>query len=53
MKVHISLVGNDKMRISWITDDLVQSTVEYGTTAGFKPGTSATGNYSCKKLIIL
>ncbi|WOG89508.1 hypothetical protein DCAR_0208746 [Daucus carota subsp. sativus] len=51
-QVHISLVGNDKMRISWITDDLVESTVEYGTSAGFKAGTSATGTYSTYKYAV-
>lgn len=45
-QVHISLVGNDKMRISWITEDLVPSTVEYGTSTGFNSGLSATGTYS-------
>lgn len=49
MKVHISLVGNDKMRISWITEDLVPSTVDYGTSAGFKNGVSATGTNSTYK----
>ncbi|KAL3532076.1 hypothetical protein ACH5RR_005597 [Cinchona calisaya] len=33
-QVHISLVGQDKMRISWITDDPSPATVEYGTSSG-------------------
>lgn len=34
-QVHISLVGKDKMRVSWITDDKETETmVEYGTKAG-------------------
>ncbi|KAK4432550.1 Purple acid phosphatase 22 [Sesamum alatum] len=42
-QVHISLVGEEHMRISWITKDRkVQSLVEYGTTAG-KYDESAVG----------
>ncbi|PSR98505.1 Purple acid phosphatase [Actinidia chinensis var. chinensis] len=33
-QVHISLVGNDKMRISWITEDNTPTTVRYGTSPG-------------------
>ncbi|XP_019186162.1 PREDICTED: probable purple acid phosphatase 20 [Ipomoea nil] len=34
-QVHISMVGNDKMRISWITEDSgTPATVEYGTSPG-------------------
>lgn len=34
-QVHISLVGKDKMRVSWITEDKETETmVEYGTKAG-------------------
>lgn len=42
LQVHISQVGNDKMRISWITTDPSPSTVEYGTSSG-SYGFSATG----------
>ncbi|KAK1375766.1 Purple acid phosphatase [Heracleum sosnowskyi] len=48
-QVHISLEGNDKMRISWITEDLVPSTVDYGTSSGFQSGLSATGTFSTYK----
>jgi hypothetical protein len=34
-QVHISLVGKDKMRVSWITEDKeTKSVVEYGTKSG-------------------
>ncbi|KAJ8899556.1 hypothetical protein K2173_018530 [Erythroxylum novogranatense] len=34
-QVHISLVGSDGMRVSWVTDDKqVESIVEYGTQSG-------------------
>nr|GMD44443.1 probable purple acid phosphatase 20 [Ipomoea batatas] len=34
-QVHISMVGNDKMRISWITEDSgTPATVDYGTSPG-------------------
>ncbi|TKY53080.1 Purple acid phosphatase 22 [Spatholobus suberectus] len=34
-QVHISLVGNDHMRVSWITEDKhTKSAVDYGTTKG-------------------
>ncbi|GLJ56117.1 hypothetical protein SUGI_1204640 [Cryptomeria japonica] len=43
-QVHISLVGSDHMRVSWITEDFdVPSLVEYGTSPG-KYTSSATGN---------
>ncbi|KAL6595511.1 hypothetical protein ACP70R_047851 [Stipagrostis hirtigluma subsp. patula] len=42
-QVHISMVGPDKMRVSWITDDDAPAIVEYGTTPGQYPF-SATGN---------
>ncbi|KAL5206084.1 hypothetical protein ABZP36_034293 [Zizania latifolia] len=42
-QVHISAVGSDKMRVSWITDDDAPATVEYGRTSGQYPF-SATGN---------
>jgi acid phosphatase type 7 len=37
------VVGPDKMRVTWITDDDTPATVEYGTTPGEYPF-SATGN---------
>ncbi|XP_051130185.1 purple acid phosphatase 22-like [Andrographis paniculata] len=43
-QVHISLVGKDGMRISWITkDDKVKSVVDYGTSPG-KYTATATGD---------
>ncbi|XP_038881275.1 probable purple acid phosphatase 20 [Benincasa hispida] len=33
-QVHISLVGVDKMRITWITEDSAPSVVEYSTSPG-------------------
>ncbi|KAL5545876.1 hypothetical protein UlMin_005563 [Ulmus minor] len=42
-QVHISLVGEDKMRISWITSDSAPATVEYGTAPGAYAN-SATGS---------
>ena len=33
-QVHISLVGADKMRITWITEDSAPALVEYGTSPG-------------------
>ncbi|KAL8263352.1 hypothetical protein R6Q59_024701 [Mikania micrantha] len=33
-QVHISLVGKDRMRISWITDEHTPATVNYGTSPG-------------------
>ncbi|CAF2111346.1 hypothetical protein Bca4012_095078 [Brassica carinata] len=44
-QVHISLVGPDKMRISWITKNSVMPTVVYGTTSGKYEG-SANGTSS-------
>ncbi|CAN1772071.1 Probable purple acid phosphatase 20 [Linum perenne] len=41
-QVHISMVGADKMRITWITDDPTPATVDYGTSPGNYPN-SATG----------
>ncbi|KAG2614891.1 probable purple acid phosphatase 20 [Panicum virgatum] len=42
-QVHISMVGPDKMRVTWITDDEAPAIVEYGTTSGNYP-LSATGS---------
>ncbi|KAG1369667.1 Purple acid phosphatase 18 [Cocos nucifera] len=44
-QVHVSIVGSDKMRVTWITDDDAPSTVEYGTSSGQYPY-SATGSSS-------
>lgn len=33
-QVHVSIVGEDKMRISWITKEKAPSKVEYGTSSG-------------------
>ncbi|KAL6998072.1 putative purple acid phosphatase 20 [Sarracenia purpurea var. burkii] len=44
-QVHISLVGKDKMRISWITDDDAPATVRYGTSPGVY-GFSTSGTTS-------
>ncbi|KAL5710657.1 putative purple acid phosphatase 20 [Ranunculus cassubicifolius] len=47
-QVHISMVGQDKMRITWITDDQTPATVEYGTTSGSNQF-SVSGNTSSYK----
>ncbi|XP_073003800.1 purple acid phosphatase 22-like [Typha latifolia] len=45
-QVHISAVGLDHMRISWVTDDTyMPSLVEYGKVSG-KYDTSATGGHT-------
>ncbi|GMP84521.1 hypothetical protein CsSME_00038019 [Camellia sinensis var. sinensis] len=49
-QVHISMVGNDQMRISWITDDAnTPATVSYGTSPGnyafSAKGTSSSYRY--------
>ncbi|XP_062168219.1 probable purple acid phosphatase 20 isoform X2 [Alnus glutinosa] len=44
-QVHISSVGEDKMRISWITDSSTPATVDYGTSPGVY-SLSATGSTS-------
>ncbi|XP_076956479.1 putative purple acid phosphatase 20 [Bidens hawaiensis] len=44
-QVHISLAGEDKIRISWITDDDTPPTVYYGTSSG-KYDRSANGTIS-------
>uniref|UniRef100_K3Y7X5 Purple acid phosphatase n=1 Tax=Setaria italica TaxID=4555 RepID=K3Y7X5_SETIT len=43
LMVHISMVGPDKMRVTWITQDDAPAIVEYGTTSGSYP-LSATGS---------
>ncbi|KAK9985787.1 hypothetical protein SO802_030738 [Lithocarpus litseifolius] len=50
-QVHISSVGEDKMRISWITDSSTPATVEYTTTSGAQ-GTSVTGTTSSYDYLI-
>ncbi|GLT89966.1 hypothetical protein SLE2022_079210 [Rubroshorea leprosula] len=47
-QVHISLVGPDKMRISWITKSDATAIVEYGTSPGESKfsATGATTSYS-------
>lgn len=47
-QVHTSLVGNDKMRISWITNDLAPPTLEYGKSPGVYQN-SVTGNTTSYK----
>ncbi|TVU26888.1 hypothetical protein EJB05_29459, partial [Eragrostis curvula] len=42
-QVHISMVGLDKMRVSWITKHDAPAIVEYGTTSG-QYTSSATGD---------
>ncbi|PON42462.1 Acid phosphatase [Parasponia andersonii] len=44
-QVHISLVGEDKMRISWITKDSAPATVDYGLSPGVN-GYSSSGTTS-------
>ncbi|KAK2997665.1 hypothetical protein RJ639_025003 [Escallonia herrerae] len=51
-QVHISMVGEDKMRISWITDDPTPATVRYGTSAGAANGISANGSTSSYKYLL-
>ncbi|KAM7264659.1 hypothetical protein ACFE04_002342 [Oxalis oulophora] len=50
-QVHISVIGEDKMRISWITDDPAPATVNYGTSPGVYPN-SATGPTSSYKYVL-
>ncbi|GKU98356.1 hypothetical protein SLEP1_g11370 [Rubroshorea leprosula] len=50
-QVHISLVGVDQMRISWITDDEASATVEYGTSSG-KYEFSATGTNNSYRYLL-
>ncbi|XP_068473464.1 purple acid phosphatase 22-like [Phaseolus vulgaris] len=45
-QVHISLVGKEKMRVSWITEEKhAESVVEYGTEAG-KYSAKSTGEHT-------
>ncbi|KAI4300455.1 hypothetical protein L6164_033832 [Bauhinia variegata] len=51
-QVHISQVGQDKMRISWITDSSsTPATVKYGTSSG-SYGFSATGTTSSYRYLL-
>ncbi|OVA05988.1 Phosphoesterase domain [Macleaya cordata] len=50
-QVHISLVGQDKMRISWITIDETPAIVKYGTTKGVY-NLSATGTTNSYEYLI-
>uniref|UniRef100_A0A0D3HIB6 Purple acid phosphatase n=1 Tax=Oryza barthii TaxID=65489 RepID=A0A0D3HIB6_9ORYZ len=47
-QVHISAVGSDKMRVTWITGGDAPATLEYGTTSGQYPfsATGSTNTYS-------
>ncbi|KAL9239311.1 hypothetical protein vseg_013646 [Gypsophila vaccaria] len=49
-QVHVSIVGNDKMRISWITQETVPSKIDYGTSPGVYDS-SAEGSVSSYKYI--
>ncbi|KAK3018466.1 hypothetical protein RJ639_004126 [Escallonia herrerae] len=51
-QVHISMVGEDKMRISWITDDPTPATVRYGTSGAAANGISANGSTSSYKYLL-
>ncbi|PKU68066.1 probable purple acid phosphatase 20 [Dendrobium catenatum] len=44
-QVHISMVGTNKMRVMWITEDDALATVDYGLQEG-KYGESSTGSTS-------
>ncbi|XP_057549566.1 purple acid phosphatase 22-like [Amaranthus tricolor] len=48
-QVHVSLVGKDQMRITWITQGMAPSIVEYGTNSGeydtFAKGDHKTYHY--------
>ncbi|PIA28311.1 hypothetical protein AQUCO_07200160v1 [Aquilegia coerulea] len=50
-QVHISVVGQDKMRITWITEDETPATVDYGTTQGSNEF-SATGTTSSYRYLV-
>ncbi|CAL4982390.1 unnamed protein product [Urochloa decumbens] len=51
LQVHISMVGPDKMRVTWITSDDAPATVEYGTTSGQYPF-SSTGNTTTYSFVL-
>ncbi|KAI4378675.1 hypothetical protein MLD38_016121 [Melastoma candidum] len=50
-QVHISLVGTDKIRVSWITAGTAPSTVHYGTSPGSYNG-SARGRSSTYEYLV-
>lgn len=51
MQVHISLVGEDKIRVSWITQSESAATVNYGTSPGdYK--FSATGDTTSYRYLL-
>lgn len=50
-QVHISLVGSNKMRVTWITAKDAPSVVDYGTSAG-DYAYSATGSSSSYSYIL-
>ncbi|KAL6870951.1 hypothetical protein ACP4OV_014799 [Aristida adscensionis] len=50
-QVHISMVGPDKMRVSWITDDDAPAIVEYGTAPG-QYTSSATGSTTTYRYVL-
>ncbi|KAL7617972.1 probable purple acid phosphatase 20 isoform X1 [Lactuca sativa] len=49
-QIHVSLVGEDRMRISWITDEHTPAMVNYGTSPG-KYERSANGTISSYEYI--
>lgn len=46
------MVGQDQMRISWITDNPTPATVYYATSANAADGVSATGTTSTYRYLI-
>ncbi|GAB2300704.1 hypothetical protein Dimus_034741 [Dionaea muscipula] len=50
-QVHVSVVGENNMRISWITQTYVPSTVYYGTSSRVY-GSSATGSSSSYRYLL-
>ncbi|XP_058107588.1 probable purple acid phosphatase 20 [Magnolia sinica] len=50
-QVHVSLVGGDKMRISWITEGESPALIKYGTSSGVH-SFSATGTTSTYSYIL-
>ncbi|KAJ6820980.1 putative purple acid phosphatase 20 [Iris pallida] len=50
-QVHISLVGADKIRVTWLTEGEAPSTVDYGTSSGVYPF-SASGSASSYSYVL-
>ncbi|GAB4856440.1 Probable purple acid phosphatase 20 [Ancistrocladus abbreviatus] len=50
-QAHVSVVGEDKMRISWTTKDSSPTTVEYGTSPG-QYDSSANGTTTSYKILL-